>query len=213
MSKIRKLMMASLLLIVVVMISASSTISWLSSQSETVVNTFAGGAISIILDEALVSTDGKKVTGENAKRVTANTYKYKAGATLDKDPTPTVLKGSEECYVFLCVDNELSDKFSINYDTQSWLQAAKKDSQTVYIYKTKINALEADSNVQLNPIFTKISVSTTLTSQDIADLGERKLSITAYAVQTESLTSKEAIDLAVAQFLSSGAQVNYPDVN
>ena len=57
-----------------------------------------------------------------------------------------VLKGSEECYVFICVENGLSDQFIINYDTQSWLKVAEADGKAVYVYSTKVDALAYTSN-------------------------------------------------------------------
>lgn len=212
MRKSQKFMITSLLLAVIAMLTVAPTLSWLSSTSEPVVNTFAGGAIAVKLDEALVGTDGKALEGEDAQRVTGNSYKYVAGAVLDKDPTPTVLKGSEECYVFLCVENQLSDKFTMDYDTASWLKVAEAENKTVYIYKAKVNALESSEDVVLAPVFNTVTVSTELTSEDIAALGERTLSVTAFAVQTASLTSNAAIDLAVQQFLPGSAATEYPTV-
>ncbi|MGN0172177.1 MAG: hypothetical protein ACI39E_05295 [Acutalibacteraceae bacterium] len=212
MQKSRKLMVTSLLLAVMVILTVPPTLSWLSSTSAPVVNTFAGGAISIKLDEALVDTHGQAVEGEGAQRVTANSYKYVAGAVLDKDPTPTVLKGSEECYVFLCVENGLTDKFAINYDETSWLKVAESDGKAVYVYSTRVDASESESDIVLQPVFTKITVSENLTAEDIETLGERTLCVTAYAVQTHSLTSQAASDLAVEQFIPGGTAVAYPAV-
>lgn len=202
----KKLIAACAAVALLLALTARPTFSWLSAQSETVVNTFAGGTISILLDEAPVGADGKKVEGA---RTTANSYKYKAGATLDKDPRPTVLKGSEECYVFLCVENGLTDKFTMNYDTESWKEVARDGEKTVYAYKARVNALEAEEDKVLEPIFTTVTVSSALTAEEIAGLGERKLSITAYAAQTEALTPEKAIDLAVAHFLGEGAKANH----
>lgn len=212
MNKNKKIIIATLILLVAVMITVSPTVSWLSSKSEQVVNTFAGGAISIKLDEALVGTDGKAIKGDGARRVTSNSYKYMAGAVLDKDPTPTVLKGSEECYVFLCVENELTNQFTMNYDTNSWLKVAETNGKAVYVYSTKINALQSDSDIQLKPIFTTMTVSSSLTAEEISKLGQKKLSVTAYAVQTDSLSSKDAIDLAIAEFIP-GATATYQEIN
>lgn len=212
MIKCKKLVAVGLILIVMAMLTVSPTISWLSSKSDTVVNTFAGGAISIRLDEALVGTDGKAIKGDEAKRVTSNSYKYMAGATLDKDPTPTVLKGSEECYVFLCVENELTEMFTMNYATESWLKVAEKDGKAVYAYSTKIDALESDEDIKLEPIFTTVTVSKDLTAEEISKLGERKLSVTAYAVQTDSVSSKDAIDSAIAEFIP-GASATYQEID
>ena len=177
------------------------------------VNTFAGGAISLMLDEAKVGTDGKALTGEDAQRVTSNNYKYAAGAVLDKDPTPTVLKGSDECYVFLCVENELNEKFAMNYDADSWLKVAAAEDKTVYAYSARVNASDASEDVALKPIFTTVTVSEDLTADDIKELGERTLSVTAYAVQTASLSSADAIDMAVANFLPEGTKADHVTIS
>lgn len=201
MRKSQKAIIVSLLLAVIAAMTISPTLSWLSDTSDSVVNTFAGGAISIKLDEALVDANGKTVEGDSAQRVLENSYKYIPGAVLDKDPTVTVLKGSEECYVFMCVDNELNDLFTINYDTTSWLKVASNGNKTVYIYNSSINALMTDNDVVLNPIFTTITVSQDLTSQDVEEIGQKTVTATAYAVQAANIDRDEAINLAIEQFL------------
>ncbi len=212
MRKSQKLMLICLMLTLITVVTVVPTYSWLSSTSQPVVNTFAGGAISIKLDEALVDTDGQAIEGEGAQRVNSNSYKYVAGAVLEKDPTPTVLKGSEECYVFICVENGLNELFTINYDTQSWLKVAEADGKTVYVYSTKVDASQSETDIVLNPIFTTVTVSNELTAEDIETLGEKTLSATAYAVQTKAITPEAAIDLAVAQFLPDGTTVTYPEI-
>mgnify|MGYP000317351806 CR=1 FL=1 len=112
MRKSQKLMITSIMVAVIAMVTVGPTMSWLSATTDPVVNTFAGGAIALQLDESQVDANGKKMA--DAPRVKENRYKYMAGAEMDKDPTVTVLKGSEECYVFLLVENELNEKFSIN---------------------------------------------------------------------------------------------------
>lgn len=211
MRKSQKLLVTSLLLAVIAVLTVSPTLSWLSSTSAPVINTFAGGVISVKLDETLVGTDGKEITGEGAQRVNSNNYKYTAGAVLDKDPTPTVLKGSEECYVFLLVDNGLDDKFTINYDTASWLKVAQSEGKAVYAYSSRVNASESTEDIVLKPIFTTVTVSENLTAEDISSLGERKLSVTAFAVQAASIASNTAIDLAVQQLLP-GSTAEYPSI-
>lgn len=191
-------------------ISMMPTLSWLSDKSDKVVNTFAGGAISIVLDEAPVDASGHEIEGD---RVTSNSYKYVAGATLDKDPTPTVLKGSDSCYVFICVENDLNDLFTLNIDTDSWKQVAQSGGDTLYIYANSVDASQSPQDIVLNPIFTQVEVSEDLTQQDVKDLGERQLNVTAYAVQKAELSSADAIDLAVAEFLPDGTTPTYVEVN
>ena len=164
-------------------------------------NTFAGGAITVTVDEAQVDTNGKKIEG--GERVIANSYKYAAGSVLDKDPTPTVLKGSVPCYVFLCVDNELNNLFSMNINTDDWSAVAEEDSKTIYIYKETVDAEHSAEDIMLSPIFTQVTVSKELTQDDVAKLGEKKLSVTAYAIQTEALSQQEAITEACGQFFTN----------
>lgn len=212
MRKSQKLMIISSLLAVIAVLTIGPTLSWLSSTSKPVINTFAGGTIAVQLDEALVGPDGKAVVGEGAQRVTANSYKYSAGAVLDKDPTPTVLKGSEECYVFLLVENGLNDKFTMNYDTTSWRRVAESDGKTVYAYSTKVDALNSNEDVKLTPIFTRVTVSPELTAADIENMGEKKLCVTAFAVQTANLDAQTAAKLAVEQFGLTGAEITIPSI-
>lgn len=208
----RKLMLISALLALIALLTVLPTLSWLSATSKPVINTFAGGAIAIRLDEALVGADGKAVVGEGAKRVTANHYKCAPGAVLDKDPTPAVLKGSEECYVFLLIENELGDGFAMNFDTASWKQVAESDGKAVYVYHVRIDALNASEDVTLHPIFTEVAVSSELTVEEIEALGEKQLRVTAFAVQTANIDTRTAAELAVNQFGLSGAELTVPSV-
>lgn len=207
-TKSRKLMFTGALLAVIMMTTVAPTLSWVSNSTDPVVNTFEGGKITLKLDEALVDSDGKAVVGDEARRVTENTYKYVAGEVLDKDPTVTVLSGSEDCYVFVCAENELNELFTIDYNTFEWLQVAQDGNKTVYAYKTAVET--SDEDTVLTPLFTTITVSDELTAEDIESLGEKNISITAFAVQEKSITSQEAVDLAVAQFIDGGTADNYP---
>ena len=208
----KKWILARSLLAALLVVTVIPTYSWLFSQSDPVVNTFAGGTIKIKLDEAKVDKDGKKLTGEEAERVTANSYKYVAGAVLDKDPTVSVIKGSEECYVFVCVENQLTDKFTIDLDTEPWIKVAADGEKTVYAYKEKVDAREAEDDVNLPAVFTTVTVSEDLTAEDVEALGEKKLNVTAYAVQTGSLKSDAAIDMAVLNFLGEDITADHVEI-
>lgn len=77
-------------------VAVGGTVAYLTSTAN-VKNTFTVGSVNIKLDEAKVTPDGKAVTP--AERVTANDYKLMPGHVYTKDPTVTVLNGSEESYV------------------------------------------------------------------------------------------------------------------
>ena len=85
-----------LAMVLVFAVTVGITVAYLTS-TDNVKNTFTVGSVKIDLDEAKVNTDGTAVAP--AERVNANEYKLMPGHTYTKDPTVTVLKGSEESYV------------------------------------------------------------------------------------------------------------------
>ena len=150
----------------------------------------------------------------NEDRVLQNSYKYVPGSVLDKDPTPVVLAGSVPSYVFICVDNQEADIFSLNTDTTHWLQVASKDTKTLYAYYQKVDASAAD--VTLQPIFTKVSVSTELTLDQLKELKEesatQKIKAQVYAIQSQYIEKNTAIDNAVERFVSGATNVTYVNI-
>ena len=182
--------------LVLILGTAAVTYSYLMASSDVVVNTFAGGAISLTLDEAKVDTDGNPL--EDEPRVQENTYKVVPGTTLYKDPTVTVLEGSEVCYVFLYVENPLDeDYFTFDYSSD-WIEVATTGTKTLYVYKTTVDASEGD--VVLTPIFTTITVSSDLTSAQIEAMGEVQIKVQAYAIQAEGVDSETGIRMAADYF-------------
>lgn len=114
-----KALLLTLCAVLLVAASVLGTMAYLTSSAE-VKNTFTVGKVEIKLDEAKVNADG--IPEEGAARVTANSYKLMPGTTYTKDPTVTVLNGSEESYVrmkvtfnnatkiiALCTDPEFAD--------------------------------------------------------------------------------------------------------
>lgn len=91
-----KALLLTLCAVLLVAASVLGTMAYLTS-TDTVTNTFTVGKVEIKLDEAKVTADGIPVEG--AARVTANSYKLMPGNTYTKDPTVTVLNGSEASYV------------------------------------------------------------------------------------------------------------------
>lgn len=103
--------------------SIAGTMAYLTSKDE-VKNTFTVGQVEISLDEAKVDEKGRPVkVGDDgtetvvkdlaaAERVTRNSYKLIPGHKYTKDPTLTVLKGSEESYVRLMVTATFDGKLT-----------------------------------------------------------------------------------------------------
>lgn len=83
------------------------TLAWLTATSSDVVNTFTTSDISVTLSET-----------------TGNTYKMVPGCTITKDPKVTVVAGSEDCYLFVKVEelNQLDSYivYSVNTSQNEW---------------------------------------------------------------------------------------------
>ncbi len=88
--------------------SVVGTMAYLTDQ-ENVTNTFTVGKVGLKLDEADVKADGTYETAHDT-RVDGNEYHLLPGHTYIKDPTVTVLKDSEDCYVRMIVTVENIDQ-------------------------------------------------------------------------------------------------------
>lgn len=102
----KKTLTMILSLALVAALSIAGTLAYLTSTTQQVENTFSVGKVSIDLDEGKFD----KATGTHnpSERVKANDYgTLVPGVEYDKDPIVTVKKDSEDCYVFVKVQNGL----------------------------------------------------------------------------------------------------------
>lgn len=162
------------------------TVAWLIAQTQTVTNTFTVGNITIDLEET-VGTEGVKSAKNQA--VTNNNFKIVPGATQKKDPVVTVEQGSEKCYVYVCVENNLvldtTTVGTLNIDTAKWVAIGTTGNKTVYRYFEVVDAAAADKAL---PVFTTVSYANTITAGDMTTLANKTIVISAYAHQSENLT-------------------------
>ena len=185
--KLRKAILTLCSALLLVSLSVGATLAYLTSQ-DTVVNTFTVGNVKIDLDEAKVKENGEYET-DHDNRVEANTYKFYPNHTYKKDPTVTVLKGSDEAYVraFVTVNmmDELDAIFATHkYDVQKDILNGTLNAKWVpYAYTTDeenntrtyelryadiVSAPDAD-NVLVD-IFTEIKVPADITKEELATL-------------------------------------------
>lgn len=146
------------------------TIAWLTANSDTVTNTFTTSGIAIELKE----TEGT-LNGQDRE------FKMVPGYTIAKDPTVTVEGGSEDCYLFVKVEegNGLANYLDYTVDT-TW--TALPDVAGVY-YR-EVAAADAD---QTFTVLTdnKVTVKGSVTKDDMAKAAQNQptLTFTAYASQ------------------------------
>lgn len=97
MKKTTKVLLLLLCAVMLVAGSVMGTLAFLTSQ-DAVTNTFTVGNVQINLDEANVAT-----SDPDDRTETGNEYHLLPGQTYVKDPTVTILEGSEESYVRMLV--------------------------------------------------------------------------------------------------------------
>ena len=150
------------------------TLAWLMTKTETVVNVFTYGDINIKLEET---------TGEN--------YKMVPGNKIKKDPKITVVADSEDCWVFVKIEESTNAKFGdfIEYTiADGW--AALDGVAGVYYRSVDKSDKDVSFSVLKND---EVKVKGTVTKEMLNNLTQDtypKLAFTGYAVQKDSEISE-----------------------
>lgn len=170
----------SLLALVLVMgVAVGGTIAWLTAETAPVVNTFTVGDINITLTETWnTDTDGDEVNDAwSAQLIPGFTYK--------KDPVVTVKANSVDCYLFVKFEESegLSDylTYTSNLEGNGWTQGREFDIPSNVWYRI-VNTSDADQSWEMLAN-NQVSVSDTLTKDDMPESGDLSLTYTAYACQ------------------------------
>ncbi len=199
MKKFKALLVVACALLLVAA-SVFGTMAYLTSTDE-VKNTFTVGKVNIKLDEAKVTADGVTVTP--AERVDQNSYKLLPGHTYTKDPTVTVLNGSETSYVKMTVTfsnaKELDNIFAPDganlikifngYDSANWIakgntKDANANTRTYeFWYKDAVGA--SDGDVELDALFDSITVPGEITKEQLETIKGMTITVNAYAIQAD----------------------------
>ena len=211
----RKVTLVLLSIILILCATIGGTLAWLKDTTDPVTNTFTVGKIEITLDEADVDEDGnflkdnKKVdTLDQADRVTENAYQAIPGKTYTKDPTLTVKKGNEACYLFVMFveDGDPAEY----YEYTSMLTTANGwtpgDGTIIpsYVWYRTVNETTADTAT--DTVFhllqgDSIKVKEDVTAETMDKAVAASLQWTAYAVQsandTDTFSPEQAWDIAL----------------
>lgn len=174
--------------LLVLLVGAGATVAWLTATDE-VSNTFTVGKIAITLDEPNWDEDANKIY---------------PGAAIDKDPTVTVAANSEDCYVYVMVDNQLGaaipGAISLDIDTANWISVGASGTETVYRYKDIVDLDDAHDQ-ELPEVFTTVTVDTdAVTEANIGLLNGKAIDVKAYAHQSNAITLADADEAALDHF-------------
>ncbi|MBE6729759.1 MAG: hypothetical protein E7568_05965 [Ruminococcaceae bacterium] len=187
--------------------SVIGTVAYLTSQ-DTVVNTFTVGNVNITLDEAKVTPDGSL---DGTERVKTNNYHLVPGNTYIKDPTMTVIKGSEEAYVRILVTvnclKEFDEIYASNkadlttlfngYDAGNWIYKEtirnETDNMVTYEFRYKETVKpDKDNDLVLDSLFDSITVPGSFDSADMKSIADLKITVVGNAIQKSGFDSEDA---------------------
>lgn len=167
----------AVLLIVVLMIGCviGGTMAWLVSNPDSVVNTFTYGDINITLTET-----------------TGTSYKILPGNNIPKDPKVTVKANSEDCWLFVKVDESNWPTFKEADGTTLKVKYQLVDGWTPLenvsgVYYREVDAVTVDTDYAVLAD-NKITVSQNLTKAEVDEVKTTNptLTFTAYAVQHDN---------------------------
>ena len=191
--KILALLMCAVLLVGA---SIAGTVAYLTSQ-DTVTNTFTVGKVEITLDEAKVDEDGQATTDP---RVKENEYHLLPGLSYDKDPIIHVAADSEDCYLFVRIDNGIAaiedsaNTVAAQMAANGWIKAGDYEDTYVYVgteegASTPL-AVEAGANI---PVFATIKIEKTIDNDILAAYADEEITVYAYALQADGIASGDAV--------------------
>lgn len=194
-----KALLMSLCAVLLVAASVLGTMAYLT-DSKDVKNTFTVGNVAITMDETDV--DGST---PNKERDQANSYKLLPGHTYTKDPIIHVDASSEDCYLFVKVDNQIA-AIEANGNTtvaaqmaaKGWKAVEGKDGIYVYVGTTAAPvAVKANDNVT---VFEQLVIAGTVNGDTLKAYENKTITVTAYAVQKDGFEGKTADQIWSAAF-------------
>ena len=206
-----KSLVLALCAILLVVGTVLGTVAYLQDTAS-VVNTFTVGNVHLKLDEAVVNEKGEPQGGRTES---GNEYHLLPGETYTKDPTVTVLKGSEESYVRMMLTlncaSELDAIFAPNgavlteifkgYDATKWtyVDVTRGNDNTITYEFRYFETVEAEDNADLvlDALFDTVTVPNTMTGDQLATIADLEITVEAHAIQA---TGFDTADEAWAAF-------------
>ena len=205
MNKTKKILTGVLCGALTVAVSVMGTLAYLTDR-DSVANTFTVGNVDIKLDEKNI--DGKPNPEE--ERDTANTYHLIPGQTYIKDPTMTVLKGSEESYVRMKVTinkaKELKEIFGADFlpqnyvagwDSTTWKTTGVIEEDTAnntltYEFRYKETVKPEAEDLVLDALFDSFTLPGEITKEQLATISDLTITVNGHAIQAATFADADA---------------------
>lgn len=199
MSRKKKVISIIVSVALIAAIGIAATLAYLSDTAGTVENTFTVGNINIELKEAQVDKDGQALTS-GATTTAGNAYHLIPGLTVDKNPFVTVVKGSENAYVYIRLSGmdaflESDSNLSVTgFNNNVWIPIGLDTIDGydgLYRYAIAIDASATLTDISTVPLFTKITYGMDGTG---GDLEVDTISLDAAAIQVYGFDSVDDVD-------------------
>lgn len=200
-----KALLLALCAVSLVTASVFGTMAYLTDNKK-VTNTFTVGSVAITMDETDVNEAGQK---EGEVRVQQNTYKLLPGHEYIKDPTIHVADNSEDCYLFVKVDNQIAAIEADNNKVASQMAAngwAEVEGKGVYVYVGKTAGATEPATVLKGtdvPVFDKIVIAGSTDGDTLKNYEGKTITVTAYAVQKAGFENKTPADIWTTAFANA----------
>lgn len=170
-----KKLMAAVAVALTLCVTIGGTLAWLTDKTEEVKNTFTVGNVDISLEE------------------TTEDYKMVPGTEIAKDPTVTVEAGSEDCWLFVKVDESANLGDFITYTiADGWTPL----SDVAGVYYREVSASDPEKSFGVltdNKVSVKGEVTKAM--MDAIENGTAQnptLTFTAYAIQKSGFETAAA---------------------
>lgn len=192
-AKARRALLALSLVLVTMVVTVGGTIAWLTASTQEVTNTFTKSGISVDLTEDDYDNDGNALT---------NSYQIVPGSDIAKNPTLSA-EADVPYYVFVSVtetnwpdwkekvvdaEGNETEELKVKYElalteANGWYKlegVTLADGQTIYYKELAANEkIEEFSIIVGNTIY----VSDQVNKDELAELGNPKIIVKAYAIQ------------------------------
>lgn len=170
MTRKKKLIITVVAAVLMLCVSIGLTLAYISASSNPVLNTFTIGNVDIALSET-----------------TGLTYPLLPGTTVEKDPTLVVHTGSDACWLFFTIEEDVNLTHFISFEIAEGWTLLEQGHHNVYYrqvdatYKDVAFPLIKNNSVQIYD---------TITEEDLAGLHSTPiLNFTGYAIQKKGMTT------------------------
>lgn len=183
--RIRRTVLTVCLMALVAVISIGGTIAWLTSTTGSIENTFTVGDINIQLTETTPETK--------------TNIQIVPGKNIPKNPTVVVEANSEDCWLFVMVEEKNWPTSDVTYGiAEPWREVEADDlpNADTKLYYCEVSKTDQATNRQIL-VDNQVVVANTLDADEMEAIetnvnGKPSLKFKAVAVQKDQLTTVDA---------------------